>query len=387
MVKTYFYKNWITIFWFLLTAICIWQGFRNTSNNYLIYKYVFVHLRELKNLYLDYPEAYNDSNHYGPVFAYLIAPFTVFPDKLANGLWILTNSLVLYFAILKLPIEPKARIFIIFLCAQELMTTLRGSQFNPMLTALILMTFCFIENRKEPWAAFCIMLGTFVKLYGIVGLAFFFFVKNKPKFILWLVLWAIVMFVLPMAISSPEFVIATYGDWYQSLAHKNDLNTASLMQDISVGGLIRRCFNYPELPGLWVLIPGVLIYGLSFLNIKYYKDLRFRLLILSSTLMFPVLFSSSSESPTYIIAFVGVAIWFMIQEKPYTKLEWSLLVFALILTSLSPSDLFPKYINRTYVQPYHLKALPCVLIWIKVIYDTLTMSKYSQFKPVEIQPT
>ena len=360
----------------MLTAICIAHIPFSHSNNYLLFKYVFYHLRDLQNLYLEYPDSYYDSNHYGPAFALVIAPFVIFPDEIALSLWVLANSLILYFTILQIPVENRARMFIILICAQELMTSLRSSQFNPMMAALIVLTFCFIHKKKEYWAAFCIVLGTFVKLYGIVGLAFFFFVNDKKKFIIWLVLWSVILFVLPMAISTPKFVIESYMDWYHALVHKNDLNMVTMMQDISVGGLIRKLFNYPELPTLWVLIPGMFVYSLSFLNIKYYQDLRFRLLILASTLLFPVLFSSGSESPTYIIAFVGVAIWFMVQEKPYSKTEWTLLIFAIILTSLSPSDLFPKYINRTYVQPYHLKALPCFLIWFRIIYDTLTMYKY-----------
>lgn len=382
MIKTYIYKNWITIVWFLFTAVCIFRNPFGYSNNYQIYKYVYYHLEGLQNLYLEYPDVYNDTNHYGPVFGLIIAPFAILPDELGLGLWVLANAVILYYTILQLPIQKKERLYILLICSHELFTSLRSSQFNPIMTALIILTFCFIQKGKEPWAAFCIILGTFIKLYGIVGLAFFFFVKDKKNFVSWLIIWGIILFVLPMTISSPQFVIQSYTDWYQSLVYKNSLNTLSLMQDVSVGGMIRAMFNYPGLPGLWVLIPGLLIFSLSFLNIKYYQDLRFRLLILGSTLLFPVLFSSSSESPTYIIAFTGVAIWFMVQEKPYSKTEWTLFIFAIILTTLSPSDIFPRYINKTYVQPYHLKALPCFLIWIRVIYDTLTMYKYPSLEAV-----
>jgi hypothetical protein len=67
-----------------------------------------------------------------------------------------------------------------------------------------------------------------------------------------------------------------------------------------------------------------------------------------------------------------VAIWFMNLNRPVTGFEIFLLVFAIIITSFSPSDLFPRFINRTYIQPYKLKALPCLLIWLKIIYETLT---------------
>jgi len=106
--------------------------------------------------------------------------------------------------------------------------------------------------------------------------------------------------------------------------------------------------------------------------VKYYDLVPYQLLLLASTLIFVIIFSSSSESPTYIIAFAGVAIWFMNLDRPVTWLEISLFVFALIITSLSPSDLFPRYIKMHYVVPYKLKALPCVLIWLKIVYETVT---------------
>jgi hypothetical protein len=65
-------------------------------------------------------------------------------------------------------------------------------------------------------------------------------------------------------------------------------------------------------------------------------------MLLASVLIFTVIFSSGSESPTYIIAFAGVSIWFMIQEFPGSKGILFLFVFAFLLTSMSPSDLFPK---------------------------------------------
>ena len=94
-------------------------------------------------------------------------------------------------------------------------------------------------------------------------------------------------------------------------------------------------------------------------------------MLLASVLIFTVIFSSGSESPTYIIAFVGVAIWFVIQPKPISKFYIALFIFALIFTSLSPSDLIPKYLKDNFIRPYALKALPCVLIWLAVVYEML----------------
>ena len=48
-------------------------------------------------------------------------------------------------------------------------------QFNIAIAAIILSSFFLIEKEHEGWAAFFIVLGTLVKLYGIVGLASFSF--------------------------------------------------------------------------------------------------------------------------------------------------------------------------------------------------------------------
>ena len=104
--------------------------------------------------------------------------------------------------------------------------------------------------------------------------------------------------------------------------------------------------------------------------------------MLSSVLIFTVIFSSGSESPTYIIAFIGVAIWFVIKNKPYSNVDLFLLAFALLLTSLSPSDLMPKFLRENYIRPYALKALPCILIWFKIIYEMIVLKNENDNKLV-----
>jgi len=110
---------------------------------------------------------------------------------------------------------------------------------------------------------------------------------------------------------------------------------------------------------------------LPYLKISSYKKEKFQLLLLCSVLIFTVIFSSGSESPTYIIAFLGVAIWFVIQDRPRSNRVLILFIFALILTSFSPSDIIPKFLRENYIIPYALKALPCVLIWFSIVYEMI----------------
>ena len=91
--------------------------------------------------------------------------------------------------------------------------------------------------------------------------------------------------------------------------------------------------------------------------------------LLASVLMFVVLFSTGSESSGYIIAFVGIVVWYTAAPWQRTRWDVALLVLAFVLSSLSPSDLFPAYLRREWVQPYALKALPVTLIWLKLCYE------------------
>lgn len=362
-----FFSDYRTLFglWLLLPIIA---GLIKVSNNFLIFKYVFWHTVDQTSLYTAYPE-YWDTNHYGPVFSLVIAPFAILPLRLGLLLWLVVLSLALYYAVRKLPLVKRKHIFIYWFCAHELLTALFMAQFNIAIAAIIVATFYCIQKEKEVWAAFYIMLGTFVKLYGFVGLAFFFFSKHKLKLIGWLLLWAVVMLVSPMLISSPDYILSQYVEWWQSLLAKNGENLSSIAQNISLLGLIRRISQCSTYSDSWVLLGGLIVFALPYLRIKQYKHEAFRYTLLASVLLFVVLFSTGSESSTYIIAFVGVSIWYIAAPWKRSKWDIALMIFAMILTSFSPSDLFPAYVRREFVQPYALKALPCVLIWLKLSYE------------------
>ena len=380
-----FFNNRLNIIsiWMIITLLSAVKQLKiGNYNNYKIFKNVYFHTIEKLPLYKEYPLEYFDHNHYGPIFSLLIAPFAVLPDYLGIPFWGLFNAGILAWAITQLPLKSSQINAILWICLHELLTTLLGLQFNPMMTAIIILSFVYIEKGKDFWSAFFIVLGVFVKLYGIVGLAFFFFSKNKIKFILSLLFWCIVLFSLPMLISSPEYIIQTYQEWFARLIEKNNENTGlSSYQDISLMGMVRRFFQDSTIPNLPFLIIGVFLFGLQYIRIKEYKVESYRLMLLASVLIFTVIFSSGSESPTYIIAFVGVAIWFVIQPKPISNLYIALFIFALIFTSLSPSDLIPKDIKDNYIRPYALKALPCVLIWFAIVYEMLK-NKFKNYRSI-----
>jgi len=368
-------KPFVYTLWFGLSLFAVGKsvvlGHSHIHNNYFVYKYNFLNVIHQHSLYAPQPQNYFDLNHYGPIFSLIIAPFALMPDGLGVILWVMFNAWILMKAIQLLPVKQDQWIVILLLCAHELMTSAANVQSNPLIAALIIFSYVFIRNKKDFWAALTISLGLFIKLYGVVALAFFFFSDDKLKLIGGILFWSVVLFILPMAISSPSFIIKTYSDWYTDLIHKNATNIVAIRENISVMGMIRKMI-YPAISNTVVLIPGMILFALSYIRVNCFKDVNFQLLIVSSTLIFPVIFSTGSESPTYIIAFVGVALWYVNTPRPVAWYDAALMIFAFILTSLSPSDLFPRFLRTNYVEPYALKALPCLLIWLKIIYETLT---------------
>ena len=363
--------RFITILWFALGLATVVQNvwIAGKFNNYLIFDGVFWHTLKQLPLYLPYPDEYFDTNHYGILFSAVIAPFALLPKWIGCTLWIMANAAFLYWAIRQLPLSKKAIIAVLLIAAHDLYTAAAMQQFNISVIALLVGAFVFIERRQSHWATLLIVIGTLTKLYGIVGLAFFFFAKDKWRFIWSGLFWLIALFCLPMLYSSPDYVVSQYFDWYASLAEKNvsNLNTTIYnLQNLSLLGFLQRTGIYNN--NSIVILIGLGLFALPYLRIRQYKNLNFRLLLLASVSIFLCLFSTGTENSTYVVAYVGIGIWFMVSEL-HPKLKITLLVLAM-LGSLSPTDLF-KPLKEPYIIRYSLRAVPVTLVWLAIVYEML----------------
>lgn len=343
----------------------------HSCNNFLIFRGVFYHAWKGISLYDEYPQEYFDTNHYGPFFSLVIAPFATMPLFVGLLCWLVALSMFLYVAIRKSQFTRYQQLFILWFCAHELLTALYMQQFNIAIAAIILLSYYCIEKEKDFWAAFFILLGTFVKIYGIVGLAFFFFSKHPKKLIGSLLFWFAVMFVAPMVFHGFGYIVGQYHEWFDSLTGKNVENMDSIAQNISLLGMTHRISRL-AFSDLWLVILGLAMFAIPYLRQSQYKNVAFRQTLLASVLMFVVLFSTGSESSGYIIPFIGIVIWYTAAPWHRTRWDIALMIFAFVLSSLSPSDLFPAYLRKEWVQPYALKALPITLIWLKLCYEMYT---------------
>ena len=346
--------------WFVLAVVSAITKLKpERCNNFLIFKGTFWHAYNGTSLYEAYPAEYFDINHYGPFFSLVIAPFAVVPHFLGLLAWTIALTAFLYVAIRWSQFSQRQQLFLLWFCAHELLTALFMQQFNIAIAAIIVLTYYCIEREKDFWAAFFIMLG------------------HKGKFIGSLILWAVIMFVAPMVFHGPDYTISQYQEWFTCLIGKNDENLASIAQNISLLGLVHRTTGL-AFSDLWLIVPGLVLFALPYLRFSQYQNMAFRQTLLASVLMFVVLFSTGSESNGYITPFVGVVIWYTAAPWQRTRWDIALMIFVFVLSSLSPSDLFPAYLRKEWVQPYALKALPVTLVWFKLCYEIIT----KDYKPI-----
>jgi hypothetical protein len=332
-------------------------------NNYLIFKQSFFHLIENKDLYVLYPTEHFDYYKYSPAFSLLMAPFAYLPDAFGLFFWNLLNVLLLFFAIWKLPSQSnKIRLFILGFIFIELVTSVQNSQCNALIAGLILFAFIFLEKKQVALASLFIVLTIFIKLFGLVALALFVFYPNKLKAVIYTIGWALIFVLLPLLVITPSQLSFLYQSWYHLL--QND-HSASI--GLSLAGWLYSWFGI-EAKSVIVLL-GAILFCLPFFNYKFFNDLKFKLLFLASTLIWIVIFNHKAESPSFIIAISGIAIWFFSQKIKIENVI--LLIVAFIFTVLSATDVFPKSIRDNYIVPYVVKAVPCILIWFKITFDLI----------------
>lgn len=333
-------------------------------NNYTIFERSFYHLKENKDLYAFYPEEHWDLFKYTPTFSVFFGFFAVFPDWLGLNLWNLLNALLLLIAVYYLPrlsILEKGIILLIVLI--ELMTSMQNEQSNALITGLLVLSFGLLENKKYLPATFFLVFSAFIKLFGIVGFALLLLYPKKWKLVLYSALWTVVLLVIPLLFVAMNQYINLFQSYWNML-----LSDHSASYGYSVMGWLNSWFGV-ELNKNIIVLSGVFIFLIPLVKFREYRQFTYKYLLLTSILIWIVIFNHKAESPTFIIAMTGVALWFTRSEKNIFNII--LFIGAFVLTTLSPTDIFPRFLREEYVRPYTLKAVPCILIWAKIIYDML----------------
>jgi hypothetical protein len=334
-------------------------------NNYRIFKASATHLVTHQNLYQTYSAEHWDLYKYSPTFALLFLPLSYLPDFLGLLIWNLLNLLPLLAGLFLIPFfSDKNRLFALAFVFIEWMTATQNSQSNSLLVALILLAWLQLERKNMLLASLLFALTFYIKVYGVLLVAIFVFYSNRKIFLMYFLAWMSLLFVLPIVFIPFSEIILQYQNWWQVIVADQQSTWG-----ISLMGMLHGIFGWEvnktliALLGLLILLPAV---HLTLVSGKY----KHRLALVAALLIWLIVFNFRSESPTYIVAIVGVAIWIFAPIKMDITRK-VLLLLVLVGTSIITTDLVPLPDKRKWLYDYALKGLPCLLVFMKIVSDFL----------------
>ena len=343
-------------------------GWPTRYNNYEIFSNSFWHLLENKDLYTTFPEEHYDYYKYSPSFPVFMLPFAMLPDWLGLNLWNLLNVLVLIFAILKIPyFTPPIRAAICYLILPEVIISVQNSQCNALLAGLSIWTFILLEKNRLIAASILVVLSAYIKIFGVLLFIIFLFYKNYLKSFSAALIATISIGILPLFFIDIPQIIFLYKSWFHLLSW--DFNDSI---GLSVQGWLQTWFHFTP-ASIFILLVGIISLLLPIFQFNKWSNISFKINYLATILIWLVIFNHKAESPTFVIAFTGVLLWYYNSQK--RNWETILFISAFILVSLSPTDLFPQYLREHLVKPYVLKAFPCIAIYAVLIFELLRKNR------------
>ena len=356
-------RNFGLVLLVITIATSIQKYLLHNVNNYFIFSRSFGLLISQQNLYAAHPELFNDRFLYSPTFALAMAAFYFLPDLLGVILWNLLNLSLFFYAVKSFAGDEKKFVLILALATVELFNSIQNNQSNPLLTALILFAFMSFEKRQSRNAALFVAALFFIKIYGFAAAVFAVFHSEKFKFAKWLILWLALLAALPLLAVSARELGWQYENW---LALVREFKTGA---QYSVMGLIER-WTGRQIMYLPVQLAGLLVFLAPLAHFRKFPDALFRRRLLCSLLIFLVIFNQSAESPTYVTAVTGSAIW--LAESRRNIADYVLIFLVLIFTSLASTSVFPSGVRHNFFEAYGLKVVPCLLVWLKLQYELHT---------------
>lgn len=343
-------------------------------NNYIIFRQSLFHLLGKTNLHLEYPKEYSDLFLYHPSFCVMFAPFSLMPVAAGLFFWLLFCSLTLFYAIRSLPLSYKSKVFFWWFILLELNTSIHNEQTNPVIAALGLFTFSLLEKGKAKWAALLPVLAFCIKGYGLIFAALFLFYPKRGEYILYSIFWLVVMCLLPLPFVGTDYFVQIYRDWYTCMIDDHKVNFG-----FSIMGLIKLWFPAFTDKGVMrvqylgvALFAGTWIWTLVKQNFTTQQN---RFLLLAYASLWVIMFNHAAESPTYVIAIQGVAVWYIASRETLGQWAKVLVICVFLFSILAPTDAYPASWRHEFIGPNLIKVIPCFIVWFVLQFQLFSLEK------------
>lgn len=352
---------------YLATAVvvAIQRTVLSRENNFWIFRAAFEHLRSGADLYAAYPELHTDFFKYSPTFAFLFAPFALLPPTVGYALWAGVCAFTVWLGVTRM-LPPRPAAWALGLAWIAVLGDLQRAQSNALVAGLMIVAWAAFERNRHLGAATAIAIGAFVKLFPLAAAVGAFLHKRWIRFGLVLAAVAAACAAIPIVLAAPGSLGAQYASWFRIQAFD-----ATRERQYGIGGADLyaglmgqfRIWLGVEVPHWPVQLAGLVILLLPLvLQRRRFTEALFRVQLLASLLVFCVLFNHQAESPSYVIAMLGVTIWFAVSERARWRV--GLLVACIVVVNLGSTDLMPRTWYREYYVPFLLKTIPLIPVWI-----------------------
>ncbi len=334
------------------------------ENNFRIFRGAFHHLVAGRDLYAAYPAEHADLYKYSPTFALLFAPFALVPVVPAYFLWQIVSILAVVVG-MRRQLTPREMTIALVIAWPSVVTDMQRAQTNTLCAGLMLIAWSCFECREQLTASISGAVGAFVKIFPLAAFAGLLLYPRKVRQFALIALVMAVGAVLPLLVTSPSSLLAQYQSWYRI----ETLDAVPVVYGLHGGGLYAGLMgglhvwfglNWPHWP---VQLAGVLIVLAPIVMRRdQWQNAHFRLQLIASILVFAVLFNHQAESPSYVIAMLGIAVWFATSERAAWRV--ALIVFAMLFVNGGSSGILPRDLYQRFYLGYLLKTVPLVPIWI-----------------------
>ena len=350
--------NWpLAAYLLAILGVTVQKGLITADvGNYIIFRQSFYRLISGADIY-NPPPGEITGFLYSPTFALLFAPFAIWPLPIGLLLWNGVNALAVYYGLTRVLPSRAAQLAlaIVFL---DVVRSLQNSQSNALVAGLILLAFVALERGRVAGAAGAVFTGAFIKIFPIAAgaLAIFGPPGRRLRFLLWCVLIGLALAALPLLVLPPVAVSAVYQEWYGVLQRDTGLRGQSVMRILSDWfGSAAPNWTIQLAGALLLLVPVAL-------RRDAWGDGGFRRLFLCSLLVFLVIFNHQAESPSFVIATCGIAIWYVSSRREWWRT--ALLAFTLLAVTVSRLFFFPYQLYDDVIHSHALDALSCLLVWL-----------------------
>ena len=308
---------------------------------------------------------------YPPLFNIFFTPFAYLPHIVGAFAWNIFNYVLFYFAIFALPstlMSLKQKCYSFLFVLPVLCVTQLSFQYNPTIAAIFLLSYSLL-NKNSKFSAVgaiaLILFSGFTKIYGIFQLALLICYPKFWRNLFFVFIVATVYILLPiLQFSSWQELVSCYEQWIGALNSHTDSRIWTSIYYLKPFNMASYC-TIIQLTSL--CISALLLIG----NYKRFSSWQFRTQATAIIMGWIILFGSSSEGHTYIIALIGYMLWYWSRIDEIKKIDNVLLWSNFILLGLIPIDVIcPRFVSDFFNQYLTLNIYVFTFTWLRMYYMT-----------------